>query len=155
MNWKFSQVENPLFCEFILLPEMERIEESKIVRNEFDFLVRAKKNAKEQDRTFFEGEQDREFDILLKEINFYREFLKLSGGARVFSVTKRNPSIEIEESVEIIDHNDFLGHSLLKEMLFSSNNQLREISGFQYCSSLCRIEIPPSIEVIGMYVFRL
>jgi hypothetical protein len=31
---------------------------------------------------------------------------------------------------------------------FSSDSQLREISGFRECTSLCRIELPSSIERI-------
>jgi hypothetical protein len=36
----------------------------------------------------------------------------------------------------------------LNEIIFSSDSQLREISGFQQCRSLHRIEIPSSVEVI-------
>jgi hypothetical protein len=33
-------------------------------------------------------------------------------------------------------------------VIYSSNNNLREKRGFQYCTSLCRIEIPTSVEKI-------
>jgi hypothetical protein len=37
--------------------------------------------------------------------------------------------------------------------MFSSDIHLREISGFGNCTSLCRIEIPSSVEVIRKYGF--
>jgi hypothetical protein len=56
------------------LIEMKRVKGIKIVRNEFDFVEETKEEGK--DRTFFESESE----ILLNEMNFYREFLKLSSG---------------------------------------------------------------------------
>jgi hypothetical protein len=38
-------------------------------------------------------------------------------------------------------------------MIFSSNSHLREINGFQHCTSLCRLEIPSTIERIGWFGF--
>jgi hypothetical protein len=39
-------------------------------------------------------------------------------------------------------------------VIFSSDNQIRIIDGFQQCTSLCRIEIPASVEEIGQSGFR-
>jgi hypothetical protein len=41
----------------------------------------------------------------------------------------------------------FFGCASLNEIIFSSGSHLREISGFQSCTSLCRIEIPSSVEM--------
>jgi hypothetical protein len=41
----------------------------------------------------------------------------------------------------------------LSEIIFSSESHLREISGFEQCTSLHRIEIPSSVEVITLTVF--
>jgi hypothetical protein len=45
--------------------------------------------------------------------------------------------------------------SLLDDIsfLFSSDSHLKEIVGFRGCTSLCRIEIPSSVETIGIGAF--
>jgi hypothetical protein len=39
-------------------------------------------------------------------------------------------------------------------LFFSSDSQLKSISGFEGCTSLCRIEIPSLVEIIGFDGFR-
>jgi hypothetical protein len=63
--------------------------------------------------------------------------------------------IEIPSSVEKIGNvlffrcGGFYGCRSLNEVVFSSGSHLREIFGFSGCTSLCRIEIPSSVETIG------
>jgi hypothetical protein len=71
-----------------------------------------------------------------------------------FSGDKWDHIIEIEDSVEIIEANDFNCYESLREIIFSSSNHLSAIGGFQKCTSLCRIEIPSSVETIGNGGFR-
>jgi hypothetical protein len=65
-----------------------------------------------------------------------------------FSVIISTNFIEIDDPVEIIERGNFNLDQLLKEVIFSSSNHLRDISGFQLCISLCRIKIPSSVEPI-------
>jgi hypothetical protein len=86
------------------------------------------------------------------------QVLTLSGGSRIegcssFSWRKSTPVIRIEDSVEIIGSGDFHGYESLKEVIFSSSPHLREIFGFQECTSLFRIESPSSVEAIGLNGF--
>jgi hypothetical protein len=88
-----------------------------------------------------------------------RGFLKLSGGTRSedssnFARGESTEVIEIADSVETIGMNDFNNCKSLKRIIFSSGNRLRKIVGFECCTSLCRIEIPPSLEIIGDSGFR-
>jgi hypothetical protein len=57
--------------------------------------------------------------------------------------------MEVPSLVEVIGKHGFFGCTSLSEVIFSSDSHLREISGFQLCSSLYQIEIPSSVEVIG------
>jgi hypothetical protein len=85
----------------------------------------------------------------MSEVNSFREYLKLSGDIPASSGMKSNNSCEIADSVEILDWNAFLNWNSLTTIIFTSPSYLREISGFQHCTSLCRIEIPSSVENIG------
>jgi hypothetical protein len=62
-------------------------------------------------------------------------------------------SNEIPSSVEKIGDCGFFSCTSLNEIVFSSGSHLREISGFQHCTSLCRIEIPSSVVKIGDWGF--
>jgi hypothetical protein len=54
----------------------------------------------------------------------------------------------------MIGEGGFDGCTSLKEIVFSSESHLKEISGFTGCTSLARIEFPSSVEVIGEYGFE-
>jgi hypothetical protein len=67
--------------------------------------------------------------------------------------------IEIPSSVEQIGHyasltSGFWGCTSLNEIYFSFNSHLKVIDGLGGCISLCRIEIPSSVEKIGWHGFR-
>jgi hypothetical protein len=47
----------------------------------------------------------------------------------------------------------FVGCASLNDIVFSPDSHLRDLNGFCACTSLCRIEIPSSVEVIGMRGF--
>jgi hypothetical protein len=102
-----------------------------------------------------ECEFSRECD---KEVEVLCEVLKLSGGSRgeddsSFLQKKSNHFLEIDDSVEIIQLNDFINNDSFTGVIFSSNSQLREIGGFQQCTSLYRIEIPSSVKIIWEFGF--
>jgi hypothetical protein len=97
---------------------------------------------------------DSESENIVSEKDEIRQLLKLSGGSRIegcssFSEQKSTTVIRIDDSVEIVDEEDFKGYESLETVIFSSSNHLRVIAGFQECTSLCRIEIPSSVETIG------
>jgi hypothetical protein len=105
-----------------------------------------------------ENESENENESIVNGKDEIGELLKLSGGSRIedcsdFSGRKLRNVIRIEDSVEIVGEEDFKGDESLKEVIFSSSNQLREICGFWNCTSLCRIEIPSSVEKIGVTGF--
>jgi hypothetical protein len=79
-----------------------------------------------------------------------RQVLKLSGGCSNFSWMKSDDCVKIDDSVEIISRTDFQSCSSLNEVILSSDSHLKEIRGFRECTSLCRIEIPSSVEVIDI-----
>jgi hypothetical protein len=75
------------------------------------------------------------------EMQVICEILKLSGGSKCEDVSSFGEKplkkfVEIDDSVEIIEINDFLGNDSFTEVVFSSTSQLKEISGFQQCRSL-------------------
>jgi hypothetical protein len=154
MNWDFSKFETPLFYGLTLFTEINRVGKIQIVGNEIYFVEKTKENERKKDRTSFAKEWTRKNEIPLNEMDFCREFLKLSGGGRIVPGMKRNTSITIKKSVHIIHSNDFMGYRSLNEIIFSSNGDLREIFGFQKCTSLCRVEFPSSLEMIGMEGFK-
>jgi hypothetical protein len=103
---------------------------------------------------YSESENGNENESIVSEKNEIRELLKLSGGSRSEGFSSRSGKeftnvIRIKDSVEIVSIDDFNGWTSLKEVIFSSSNQLKEIYGFYKCTSLCRIEIPSSVEKIG------
>jgi hypothetical protein len=105
-----------------------------------------------------EADDKTEKEDIVSQLDEIGELLKLSGGSSDrsdcnFSRGKSEDVIEIEESVEIVRMSDFKGSHSLKRVIFSSDSHLREISGFQFCTSLCRIEIPSSVEWIGLNGF--
>jgi hypothetical protein len=77
------------------------------------------------------------------------QVLKLSGCCSSFSWMKSGECLKIDHPVEIISGMDFQSCSSLNEVILSSNSHLRTIRVFQKCTSLCLIEIPPSVEFIG------
>jgi hypothetical protein len=90
---------------------------------------------------------------IASEMDEIRQVLTLSGGSRSESCStlpgiSSNHVVEIDGFVQLIGKNDFNCCSSLETVIFSSESQLREIDGFQHCTSLCRIEIPPSVETI-------
>jgi hypothetical protein len=91
--------------------------------------------------------------MLVGDMEEIRGIVKLSGGSRCedsssFSEQKSSEVITIGDSVEIIGRQDFNDCKSLKRIIFSSGNPLRKIAGFERCRSLCRIEIPSSVEVL-------
>jgi hypothetical protein len=91
-------------------------------------------------------------------MKYFREILKLSGGSlreSNFSVRdlKSNGCFEIDSSVEKFEMNDFFHWGSLKAAIFRSDSHLRKIDGFEQCPSLCRTEIPSSVEVIELHGF--
>ena len=69
-------------------------------------------------------------------------------------------SIEIPASVETIDIATFKGCSMLTTITFGQDSQLKTIAGtsscgaFSDCTSLTSIEIPASVETIGVTAFK-
>jgi hypothetical protein len=56
--------------------------------------------------------------------------------------------IEIPRSIEIIADNCFSNSISLQEVIFTSDSHLRVLAGFWRCTSLCRLAIPASFEII-------
>jgi hypothetical protein len=105
-----------------------------------------------------ESESEKEREMIVSEIEEIREMLKLSGGSMSdycssFSKMKSTGIIEIKVSIGVIRKRDFESLKSVKEVMFSSGNDLIKIEGFQDCTSLYRIEIPSSVKVIGPYGF--
>jgi hypothetical protein len=86
-----------------------------------------------------------------------RRILSLCGGSRSGSrscvTLDHSNRIEIPSYVEIIYRGSFASCSSLAEVSFGSDCHVKEIGGFSVCSSLRRIEIPPSVEVISVAAF--
>jgi hypothetical protein len=109
---------------------------------------------------FWHGGNDSETgnESTVSAMNAIRGLLRLSGGSGTrdcssFSGRKSPNIVKVDNSIDIIGKEDFKRYELLKEIIVSSSNQLREIFGFQKCTSLYRIELPSSIEQIGFYGF--
>jgi hypothetical protein len=133
----------PVFFDFFVI----EFEQYQFGWKERYFL---EKPLKEENLQFF---FDYENDLIVTEVNPFRELLKLRGGSQTSSGMKSNTSCEIAGSVEILDCSAFFKWKSLTKVSFTSPSHLREISGFQYCTSLCRIEIPSSAEKIGDWGF--
>jgi hypothetical protein len=86
-----------------------------------------------------------------------RRILSLCGGSRSGSrscVTLGHSSrIELPSSVEIISQSGFHSCSSLTEVVFVSDCHVKEIGGFDSCTSLCQIEIPSPVEIISLRGF--
>jgi hypothetical protein len=61
--------------------------------------------------------------------------------------------IEIPRSVTTISEDYHNGDIYSKEVIFAPDSCVLVIDGFCRCTSLCRIEIPPSVERIGFRGF--
>jgi hypothetical protein len=141
-NLLYSEVSclmTPVFFDFFVTG----FERYKFGWKERYFLERP---LKEENLQFF---YDSENDLIVTEVNSFRELLKLSGGSQTSSGMKSNTSCEIADSVESLDCNAFFKWKSLTKVIFTSPSHLREVSGFGDCTSLCRIEIPSSVEKIG------
>jgi hypothetical protein len=56
--------------------------------------------------------------------------------------------IEIAHSIETITDDCFSDATSRQEVIFTSDSDLRELNGFLHCTSLCRIALPASVEII-------
>jgi hypothetical protein len=84
--------------------------------------------------------------------------LRASGGSNsaaqsTFSPPMSSHSITVSADCKIIHITDFENQESLREILFSPDSQVKEIYGFGVCISLCRIEMPSSVEMIGFFWF--
>jgi hypothetical protein len=83
----------------------------------------------------------------VREVDQYCQFLTLGGGSRFGSGSehlRRNSTrlIEMEESSAAIQRMDFGDSVSLSAVVFTEQSRVNEMSGFQRCVPLCRIEIP-------------
>jgi hypothetical protein len=145
---QFSVVNESLCRDSDSLIEMNVFSEIEVGGSESDLLL--KDNEREENDVFVGSE----IDGFGKELCEVRQLLRLSGGSSRFWLAKSDDCIEIDDSVEVIELNDFHNNSSLKKVVFSSGSHLRQIEGFQRCTSLWRIEIPSSVELIGMFGFN-
>jgi hypothetical protein len=96
---------------------------------------------------------------LRTEMNQIRQLLQESGGSNYQDDSTLVPSvsprfIEIGRRIQIIQPDEFTGLEQLNRVSFESGSQVKEIDGFQKCTSLCRIEFPSSLEIIGEDSFK-
>jgi hypothetical protein len=63
-------------------------------------------------------------------------------------------AIAIPSPVDLITANAFHGCTQLKEVIFEANSRLREIAGFGFCTSLCRMVLPTSLQSIRDWAFH-
>jgi hypothetical protein len=77
----------------------------------------------------------------------FRSFLGLWAGSR-FESQHSSRLIEIDYCYEKIDKGDFEDERSLSEVVFTRQTRLKAIDCFGGCTSLPRIEIPLSLEVI-------
>jgi hypothetical protein len=97
-------------------------------------------------------------DKIENESNIFCEVLKLTTGSgceslSTFYLKKVNHFVKIDDSVQIISGDAFCHDDSLAEIVFSPQNNLRQIQGFEKCVSLPRTEIPSSVETITEYGF--
>jgi hypothetical protein len=57
--------------------------------------------------------------------------------------------VEIPASVEVIKTRAFSNCTALREVIFATASCLRVMNGFQQCRSLCRLDLPASVERIS------
>jgi hypothetical protein len=67
----------------------------------------------------------------------------------IFYIFAKLRELVIPTLVIIIRKMDFFSYQPLKQVICSPDGKVREIYGFNECSSLERIEIPSSVEIIG------
>jgi hypothetical protein len=99
-----------------------------------------------------DGEDDA--NCLRSEINQFRQLLQENGGSSSDDGCTLIPSvsprfIEIGRHLEIIPPRKFTGLKQLNRVSFASDSQVKQIDGFGNCTSVCRIEFPSSVEIIG------
>jgi hypothetical protein len=103
-----------------------------------------------------EGEMSDNF--LRSEVDCFRHFLQLSGGSdedsssAFFSRMSAEP-ITVDRSVERIEKNDFYGLQSTPRFFFVADSVVRYIDDFEKCTSLYRIDLPSSVEVIDAHGF--
>jgi hypothetical protein len=54
----------------------------------------------------------------------------------------------------LLSGNAFHGCAQLSEVIFEADSHLREIAGFDFCPSLSRMVLPPSLQSITPWAFR-
>jgi hypothetical protein len=87
------------------------------------------------------SETEKEKDCILNEMDEIRQLLRLNGRSRNQGIRFR-----LLESGK-----DFKCYESLSVIIFSSSNQLRVVDRFIGCPSPCRIEVPSSVEKIGLH----
>jgi hypothetical protein len=112
-------------------------------------MVELSEDGREHGTTYCSLKEENEEDFL----SDFRDILHLSGGSRAetefFSrLDKSAHRIDIPCSIEVINHNAFVGWTSLNDVIFEAGSHVREIHGFRGCGSLKRIEIPSSVEKI-------
>jgi hypothetical protein len=65
-----------------------------------------------------------------------------------FTESESDHRVTITSTVECMTGDAFFRSTWLREILFASDCHLKQIDGFQGWTSLCRIEIPSSVEII-------
>jgi hypothetical protein len=143
--------ERAIFFSSVFEIEMDRIFGMTIVGSDYYFVLKVSEISENEMFLYMEHESESENEIIVSEKEEIRELLKLSGGSKPESLSRRNvPNIiRIEDSIEIIRRDYLEGDESLDEVIFSTSNHLRVICGFCRCTSLSRIEIPSSVEVIS------
>jgi hypothetical protein len=145
---EFSLLKMPVFSNSTFPIEPESIIDWRIRTCDAAFVLDHKQMKK------FRFSRSRENDKIETGFDVFHEVLQLSGGSGRESIStcyrwKSDHCIEIDDSVEVIGELAFSGSHSLTQIIFSTKNNLRQIHGFQCCTSLCRIEIPSSVEKIG------
>jgi hypothetical protein len=136
---------------------MERIFGMKIGGSDYYFVLKVSEISENQ--IFLYNESANENESIVSEKDEFRELLKLGGGSRIegfsnLSGTKSTNVILIHDFLGIIKEKDYKDDKSLKEVIFSTSNHLKAIHGFCGCTSLCRIEIPSSVEKIAVFAFH-
>jgi hypothetical protein len=134
------------------LTVMQRLVKSRRKGNDSAFALNV--NEAETDR-FFPGQENATYK---SEVDYFRQVSSLSGRSRFdaessFLRRRSDNSVEIIGLVGVIEAVEFYGCQLLTEVIFSSENKLTMIDGFEQFSSLRRVEIASSVEMIGRSAF--
>jgi hypothetical protein len=140
-----------------LLIEMENIVGLRNVGNECCFVLQGTEVRKSE--MFGSGQNEKEKETIISEMDEIRQLLKLSGGSNAQGMlrsprTTSDSVLRIDDSVDMIESHDFKLCTSLTTVIFSSSNNSKIMQGFRECTSLCRIEIPSSVEMIGAGSFN-